>query len=230
MMLFAQTVLFFVVYAFFGWVWELCLSIAMRGKLHLHGFLTMPLLPIYGFSALGIIYLVQPYVHNPFLVFVVSMFVATVLELVVSLVLDKLFRLRLWDYSEWPMNYKGHVCAPAALAFGALGLLLAYVAHPWLTTVVDSLGSTMTIVLGWVLFGMVLIDFSNSFASLVRLRVDLAKLQGTLDDVQEAVDASVRELRAKRQKFKTGVVRWYRYNLRQLRKAFPGARVAKRRK
>ena len=229
MILFAQTVLYFVVYAFLGWVWEFFFNLIVHHKIRLRGFLTMPILPIYGFGALGMIYAVQPYIHNPFLAFMASMAVATILELIVSVVLDKLFKLRLWDYSDWPMNFKGYVCAPAALAFGALGLLLIYVIHPSVEAFVTTIPQTTTIVLAWVLFGLVTIDFLNSLGSLIRLHLDLKKLQGALDDAQGYVDNLVDELRVKKRKFRTGARRWYRYNLRRIRKAYPRARAVSKR-
>lgn len=228
MLLFCQIVLFFVSYSFLAWIWEIIFHLAMHGKVFLQRFMTMPLLPIYGFGALGIIYLVEPYVHNPFLVLMAVMLIATGLELVVSFVLDYFFKLRLWDYSEWPMNFRGYVCLPAALGFGALGLLVVYVLHPWLGALIGSISLTAAVVLGWTLFVLVSVDFLNSFISLVRLRFELTKLQGTLDDVQGYIDNLIRDLRAERRKLRATAISWYRYNLRRFRKAFPAARVSLR--
>ncbi len=229
MILFTQAVLYFVVYAFLGWVWELFFNLIVHHKLQLRGFLTIPILPIYGFGALGMIYTVQPYIHNPFLVLLASMAVATILELIVSFVLDKFFKLRLWDYSDLPMSFKGYICAPAALAFGALGLLLIYVVHPSVEVFVSTIPLAVRLALTWVLFGLVLIDFLNSLGSLIRLRLDIKKLQGTLDDAQEYVDNLVDELRTRGGKLRTGAQRWSRYNLLRIRKAYPKARVVSKR-
>ena len=125
-------VIYFTLYSFFGWVHEMIFSAVVHQRLHLQGFLALPLLPIYGFGALGILAATSPYADNPVMVFFSAVVVATLLELITSTFLLKAFNLRLWDYTKWPLNYKGKVSVLSSLGFGVLGLFLLYVVQPFM--------------------------------------------------------------------------------------------------
>ena len=226
-------ILWFIMYAFGGWLWELVFVRVFRGKWHLSGYLTLPLLPIYGFSALGIILLVQPYVHNPVAVFLAAGAIVTLIEYVTSFVLEKIFHLKLWDYSDWPINARGRVSLFSSLGFGFMGLVLVYVLHPWVVEAVAILPNTLAIVLAYILLILFLLDYANSTISLARLRMVGSKMiSGSLDDLQQYIESQIIDLREKRQKIRLAIDGWYRYNIRRLRRAYPGARtvVTKRKK
>ena len=230
MLTFASAVIYFFLYSFAGWVWELVFIYVTERWWHLRAFLTLPLLPIYGFSALGILYVVEPYVHNPFLVFLAAAAIVTIIEYVVSLVLDKLFQVRLWDYTKWPLNLHGRVSLFSSMGFGVLGIFLLYILHPFLDSFVSGMSNNVVIVLGWVLVVILAIDFGNSLSSLVRVRIENARLQGTLDEIQAYIDSRVSEFRERNKKLRMTVEKWHRFNVRQIRKAFPEAKTTSRRK
>lgn len=57
-------------------------------------------------------------------VFLISMVGSAILEYVTSLVLERRFHARWWDYSHVPLNINGRVCLPASLGFGAAGVVI----------------------------------------------------------------------------------------------------------
>ncbi len=228
MLTFTTLVIFFTAYSFVGWIWELVFIYMTERWWHLRAFLTLPLLPIYGASALGIILVVEPYIHNPFLVFVAAAAIVTVVEFMVSFALDKLFRVRLWDYSTWPFNLNGRISMFSSLGFGFLGLFLLYVLHPFFKSVVLGTSPTVIVVVGWILFVLLVIDFINSFSSLLRVRIENIKLQGTLDDIQSHIDAKIKTFRGNNRKLRTALEKWHRFNIRRTRKAFPNARTLRK--
>ena len=60
-----QWLLFFFVYAFFGWIWESC-YVSVRNKRWVNrGFLNGPFLPIYGFGAIAILWATLPVRNSP---------------------------------------------------------------------------------------------------------------------------------------------------------------------
>jgi uncharacterized membrane protein len=136
---FLYFVLYFSIYAFFGWVWEFVFIWLTSRQLHWHGFLRVPLLPIYGFSAIAILLFVQPYIDNPFLVFLAGAFVVSLIEFFTGLVLDKFFHLRLWDYRDMPLNIMGYTDLYTSLGFGMMSLFLVYVVQPWVASGVTSI-------------------------------------------------------------------------------------------
>lgn len=219
-------ILWFMIYSFAGWLWELVYCRAVHGKWHLSGFLTLPLLPIYGFSALGIVLLVQPYVHNPVSVFLLAATIVTIIEYSTSFALEKVFHIKLWDYSNWPANVQGRIGLFSSLGFGFMGLVVVYVLHPWMANIVDTLPSMLATVVAYILLGLFVIDYINSTISLVRLRTTSNKLvSGSLDDLQQYIESQISELRERRQKTRLAIDRWYHYNIRRIRRAYPSAKT-----
>ena len=81
------------------------------------GFLNGPLCPIYGAGAVGAV-VVLGQVHNPLVVFLLSMVGASILEYVTSWVMEALFHARWWDYSDYKFNLNGRICLLGAFVFG----------------------------------------------------------------------------------------------------------------
>ena len=52
------------------------------------------------------------------------------LEYITGAVMEKLFHMRYWDYSDKPLNVNGHICLPVSIAWGGFSLLLIYLLHP----------------------------------------------------------------------------------------------------
>ena len=164
----ALVVIYFTFYSFFGWLHEMIFTALVERKLHLQGFLFLPLLPIYGFGALGILFATAPYADNPLMVFLSAVMVATVLELITSTFLQKAFHLQLWDYKNWPANYKGKVSLLSSLGFGLFGVLLMYVIHPFMQHVVGFIPVAQLNSVGTIFFVLIILDFIFSTRALAR--------------------------------------------------------------
>lgn len=216
--------LFLAFYSFLGWIAEVLFVLATEHSLQNRGFLTGPFVPIYGFGALLLLILVEPYVENPFLVFAASVVLTSLLEFVTHLLLDKIFHIRLWDYSESRFNLQGRICLLNSTLFGVLGLLLIYVIHPAFGRLISGLSHEATIALGWTLVGILIVDFANSVRTLAKLRPVLDQMSTTLARVHDEVEtASVRadaELAARRE----ALAAIPRATLARLTRAFPDAR------
>ena len=163
-------VIYFTLYSFFGWVHEMIFSAIVHQRLHLQGFLALPLLPIYGFGALGILAATTPYANNPVMVFLSAVAVATLLELITSTFLLKIFNLRLWDYTKWPLNYKGKVSVLSSLGFGVLGLFLLYIVQPFMQHLVSYIPVALLDLLATILFVLISIDFVFSTRALAKTK------------------------------------------------------------
>ena len=113
----------FLVYCFFGWVYEsvwCCMIYHKRGFIN-RGFLFGPWLPIYGigfFIILGIFTLLK--VKNKILVFVVGAVVAATAELIASYIIDAAGGAPMWDYHEEFLNFDGRIALVPSLMFGLL--------------------------------------------------------------------------------------------------------------
>ena len=125
-----QWVLLFFFYCFCGWVWESCyVSVCQRRWVN-RGFLRGPLLPIYGSGAIIILFATLPVAGNLWLVWLLGMLAATALEYVTGDVMERLFKVRYWDYSKQKFNLNGHICLSSSIAWGFFSILLVRFLHP----------------------------------------------------------------------------------------------------
>ena len=76
-----QWLLFFFLYCFLGWVWESCYVSAKQRQWVNRGFLHGPMLPIYGFGAVIILWATLPVRQSLPLIFLLGTLAATVLEI-----------------------------------------------------------------------------------------------------------------------------------------------------
>ncbi len=222
--------IYFVIYSFCGWLHELWYDGVFHHKLHLRGFLSLPILPIYGFSSVAIIIAVRPYSTNPFLVFIAAAVVVTVLEYVTSVLLEKVFHISLWNYNDMPLNLHGRVSLFTSLGFGILGLLLCYVLQPALLSFLSGVSSHTVSIIGIVLFSVVAFDAIHSISSLICLRIDIKQVRGTLDDVQDYINGRISDFKSNKKLVRLFIHRVYKQNINHIRKAFPDANIIIKRK
>ena len=95
--------LWFLLYAFIGWVYESVLVSVSERRWVNRGFLNGPLCPIYGCGAVLAIVLLHDFT-NPIEIFLISSFGASILEYITSWGMEKLFHARWWDYSHYRFN------------------------------------------------------------------------------------------------------------------------------
>lgn len=125
----AQWILIFFIYCFVGWIWECCFVSIKNRRWENRGFLNGPFIPIYGFGAIIILFLTLPVRDNLYYVFALGMAGATLLELITGYVMERIFQIKYWDYSNMPLNIKGYVCLPATLCWGAFSVILIKYLH-----------------------------------------------------------------------------------------------------
>lgn len=166
--------LLFLLYSIIGYIAEVVsCSITLKKIVLNRGFLIGPYLPIYGFGCLIMVWLLFRYEDDLLVLFIMSAFFCTVLEYFTSLLMEKLFKLRWWDYSNRKFQINGRVCLNNALLFGLGGVLVVKVLHPFLSGVVYLLPSSITIWLAIILFFIFLFDFVESSYIIVRLKINV---------------------------------------------------------
>ena len=132
----SQWCLFFYLYSFIGWVWESAYVSVHQKRFVNRGFLKGPFLPIYGSGALCVLAAVLPVREDPVKTFLVGMLAATVLEYITGAFMERIFRIRYWDYTGKFLNVNGHVCLASALCWGVMSLILTRGVHFYLSEAV----------------------------------------------------------------------------------------------
>lgn len=187
-----QWLLFFYVYCFLGWCFESALvSVAQRRPVN-RGFLKGPFLPIYGTGAIAILLLTLPVRANPLLVFLLGMLAATALEFVTGACMERLFKVRYWDYSHKRFNVHGYICLTSSLAWGALSVMLVGFLHAAVEHFVLRLSADMVRALDFVLSVVFVYDFVTSLRaaySLRKLIEQSARLRREVDALRARIDA-----------------------------------------
>ena len=177
----AQWLLVFYLYCMLGWCFESTVVSVGQRRLVNRGFLRGPMLPIYGFGAVILLHVSLPLKQHPVWLYLASMIAATVFEYIVGVVMEKIFKVKYWDYSKQRFQFQGYICLRSSLCWGFLGLILTSVIHPPIEK----------LVLGLPFIGLIVIDvlFSAAFISdvivSVRSALDLAKVLEELDRLRE---------------------------------------------
>ena len=175
-----QWLLIFYLYCFLGWCFESTVVSVQQRHFVNRGFLRGPMLPIYGFGATILLHVSLPLYNRPAALFLASMAAATVFEYAVGVIMEKLFKVKYWDYSEHRFQFQGRICLQSSLCWGFLGLILARVIHPPVEWFVAGPPFVLLIVVD-ILFTAA---FAGDVAVSVRTALDLAKLLEELDELR----------------------------------------------
>lgn len=125
-------VLIFYFYSFMGWLMEVCLTLFQERKFINRGFLIGPMCPIYGFGCVLILLLLNKYHGEPVTLFFMAIILCSILEYTTSYLMEKIFKNRWWDYTNFKYNINGRICLETMIPFGFLALIMYYGINPFL--------------------------------------------------------------------------------------------------
>lgn len=120
---------FFFFYCLCGWIWESCYVSAKKRRWVNRGFLHGPLIPIYGFGALIILFITLPIKNNLVEVYFAGLAGATALEYMTGAVMEKCFNVKYWDYSNQRFHLNGYICLSSSIVWGIFSVLLVKYIH-----------------------------------------------------------------------------------------------------
>ena len=133
---FSEIALLFFIYSFLGWCVEVAFVAVTAGKGTNRGFLNGPVCPIYGCGMIGVLLALLPVEKNIWLLFLGGMVICSAVELFGGWILDKIFHMRWWDYSDEKFNIGGYVCLAFSFMWGmAVVFAVKFVHHPIMAVV-----------------------------------------------------------------------------------------------
>lgn len=153
-----QTLLLFYVCSFVGWCWEVALHRTQTGEWINRGFLAGPILPIYGFGALLILFVGLPLACYPLRCALAGGVAATLLEYGTGAMMEAVFHVRYWDYSTARWNLNGHISLMSSAIWAGASALLCCVCHPVLCMVLTRVPDGLAVACGGVLTAFALLD------------------------------------------------------------------------
>lgn len=184
-----QWLFIFYFYCFVGWCLESAYVSAKNKKLTNRGFMRGPFLPIYGSGAVMMLVVSMPFQKlglpwRVILTYIAGCIGATALEYITGVVMEALFKVRYWDYSNQKFNFQGHICLSSSLAWGLITIAMTEFIH-------EPVGRLVTAVPGQALTAVTLIltagifaDFALSFKAAIDLRDVLAKMKQAKEEMQ----------------------------------------------
>lgn len=173
--------LWFIIYSFVGWAYESLLFTIQERRLVNRGFLNGPLCPVYGFGALLILLILDHRTDNIVILFFAAVALTTTLEYITAVILENVFHAKWWDYSMFPLNFKGRISPISSAVFGVLSVLGIKYIHPFVKSLTDqiSYNAKMTLLLIFMVY--LLIDFSITVRHVLKMNGRLSEIQTALN-------------------------------------------------
>ena len=160
----------FMLFSLFGYIAEMSMCVIVDHKLTNRGFLCGPIIPIYGVGSIFLIFLLEPFKANPFLVFFLGIIITTTLEYITSYLLEKIFHNRWWDYSKNKFNLNGRICLLNSSLFGFGALIIIYVANPIFQDFLNQMNQLAMMITAFLCFILFLLDTIYSCVVAYNLR------------------------------------------------------------
>ena len=180
---FSEIALLFFIYSFLGWCVEVAFVAVTAGKVTNRGFLNGPVCPIYGCGMIGVLLALLPVEKNIWLLFLGGMVICSAVELFGGWILDKIFHMRWWDYSDEKFNIGGYVCLAFSFMWGmAVVFAVKFVHHP-IMAVVKKIPFQIQVIIVVVCGVVFVVDMIVTLKNLIGINKSL----GQLDKLAESL-------------------------------------------
>lgn len=152
-------VLLFFFYSFLGWLLEVIANFVSKKEFVNRGFFIGPYCPIYGCGCLLLILFLGKYVNEPITLFILAVVICSILEYFTSWTLEKIFKMRWWDYSQRKFNIDGRVCLETMVPFGIMGVLVVKYLNPLILKLLSKVSPIVLNIIVIILLVIFAIDF-----------------------------------------------------------------------
>lgn len=199
-----QLLFFFFTYCFIGWIIESTWVSLHKGHFVNRGFLRGPFIPIYGFGAMTLLLVGTPLLKWPVAVFFGGLLACSILEYVTGALMEAVFKVRYWDYSDKPFNINGHVCLFTSVCWGILAVVEDYFLHKPIEALSEYLTLkelTLIVAVVGVCFA---VDVTLSFKAAFDLRAIIIRVEKAKEELrimQKRLDVYLAFANAEREEF-----------------------------
>jgi len=136
---FQKMVIYFVIYAFLGWIGEEIFCVVSTHEFVNRGFLFGPICPIYGYGAIILITCFKDYKKKPVRLFFLAAIVFSLFEYLTDFFLQALFGIRWWDYTGFFLNLNGRITLSFSILWGFGSLIFIKFLHPFMTKIIGKI-------------------------------------------------------------------------------------------
>ncbi len=168
---------FFAAYSFLGWIIEVIYRSWTQRRFVNAGFLFGPFVPLYGMGALLVLWMVSLLRgHNPLLLITAIGFVLSALEYLFGFLSERIFGLKLWDYSANRFNLHGRICLLYSVIWAVLAYGFSELIHPFTGRFIESAGDSQVRNFSFAFTVYYTADLTASTASVLGFRRKIAYL------------------------------------------------------
>jgi len=176
---------YFVFYSFLGWICETTYCFIIDKQYVNRGFLNGPFCPIYGVGALSVIIMLTPVSDNIILIFLSAMIFTSILEYITGFLLEVIFNLKWWNYSNYRFNIKGRVCLLNSILFGILSVVTVKVINPVIAELLNNIQSSIIIWICNILIIVFLYDTIITVYKVLQLGGKLEEMHVLFEELRE---------------------------------------------
>lgn len=184
-----EVIWLFFIYSFLGWGMEVVHAVYGNRKLVNRGFLNGIVCPVYGFSMIFLSVFMDSLKNGWFYLFLGCMIIGSVIELVTGLLLEKVFHIRLWDYSDMRFQVGGYVCLKYSILWGVFGTLLIKLVNPFLLSILHNIPELVGGILLIVFTILLVLDTVTTITVLCKGKKKATRIGEIADGFTQASDS-----------------------------------------
>ena len=180
-----EIVWLFLIYSLTGWILEVCIAAVRKKKFINRGFVNGPLCPIYGFSSVLFTLFLPELTNHLFWLFLGGMVLATVLEYSTGVIMHKIFRQKLWDYSDRKWNLDGYICLEYSILWGLSAILTMKFLNPLICMLLRPIPTIVSLPIVWIGVILLVIDFAGTALAVLGMQKEAARLTQFTEGIQK---------------------------------------------
>lgn len=203
-------VMFFYVYCMFGWIFESLFLTIKKRKFVNRGFLYGPVIPIYGEGAIIMLAITSSINEKPWLVFIIGMIGATILELIVGIIMESIFKVKYWNYSNNKIQFRGYICLSSSICWGIFTVLLIELVHRYVDGIITNIDNMILIIIVILITLLFVIDIiistkeawnlRNILIAITKAKEELIELEKKLINKKEEIHSQIESKKEKIEK------------------------------
>jgi len=168
--MFWNVILIFLGASIFGWILEVIYrSFVVQKKLVNPGFLNGPYLPLYGNVAI-ILFFISSLSINLYLKLSILILTPTILELLTGVFFLNFYHIKLWNYTDRALNYKGIICPIFSFYWALISLFFYYFIFPFLQLITLKPKPAYLFFTIGIITGLIFVDIWNSFGLALKIK------------------------------------------------------------
>ena len=155
-----QMIWYFVIFSILGLAIETLYCFITTGVLESRkGLIYGPFCPVYGVGATVLIILLYKMKNQKFKLFIYGGFLGSVLEYIMSYVLESFYGTRFWDYSYFKFHLNGRICIVYTVFWAILALVLICWVKPNIDKIICKIDLKWAKVIDSIIVTLLVIDF-----------------------------------------------------------------------